>query len=175
MDETPSVDQTIDFLKVVHKGQRYGDMPYDQHPVRALRYLEGDHDIEVELALLLHDVLEKSKFTADDLRKMGYTDRTVLAVELVTKRDGVGVYKEGMSYVEWIKAIINTGNIGALRVKYADLAMNSDPENLKKLPPEKADELRDKYKMPMVLLRDAMEKNHLLPLRGRHLGEDDPK
>ena len=168
--EQPTIAETIAYIK-----QLYGDLPdksgglvYD-HPIAVMHRLPEDTDVELKLAALLHDVLEDSltmgtPVTADDLRARGYSERTVHAVEQVSKIAGVGSYQEGMGYLDWIKSIIDTGDVDALRVKYADVSENNSPERSANLPDADArDKVQQKYYLPQLLLRDAMQKNGLLP------------
>ncbi len=174
----PSIDETIEFIKQAHEGVEYTPgMPYYEHPVTAMGLLPANTDEEVKLAVLLHDVLEDTSYTAQDLLDRGYTPRTVRAVELVTRHKknpvtgenevyGGGVYKEGMSYLDWIKAILDTKEMDAALVKYADMKMNSDPIALAALPEEKRDWFKQKYTLPFALICDTLQKAGLIEQSG---------
>lgn len=71
-------------------------------------------------AAYLHDVLEDTATTADDLLRAGYEPKVVKMVELLT-RSG-----EPMSYAERITALIETCNLGAILIKISD---NEDNAN----------------------------------------------
>jgi (p)ppGpp synthase/HD superfamily hydrolase len=71
----------------------------------------------VIMAALLHDVLEDTPLTADDLRAKGIPAMVVDIVETVTKRIGE-------NYFDFIMRIMESGNVGAKMVKLADLRHN---------------------------------------------------
>ena len=71
-------------------------------------------------AAYLHDILEETSTTADELRKAGFTSSVVAMVELLTRTE------EPMSYAERISALIQSGNLGAILIKISD---NEDKAN----------------------------------------------
>lgn len=69
-----------------HAGQRdRSGEPYILHPIRVMGALEGD---AARAAALLHDVVEDSDTTLDDLRRAGVPESVVQAVDALTKREG---------------------------------------------------------------------------------------
>jgi len=117
-----------------HRGQRdKGDEPYILHPLRVALRLRTDHE---RLAAVLHDVVEDTGVTADDLRERGLDEAVVAAIEALTKLDGE-------NYATFIERV--AANPIARTVKLADLADNLDPDRLAQLPPEEQQRLRDKY------------------------------
>ena len=98
-----------------HKGQRdKGGRPYINHPRYVAKCVDG---VFFKAAALLHDVIEDSDFTADDLRNRGIPDSVVTAVEVLTK-------KKGEPYNEYLSRI--SYNEIAKTVKIFDLKHNSD-------------------------------------------------
>ena len=73
---------------------------------------------------LLHDVVEDSDITLDQLRKEGFSDAVISALDAVTKR-------EGELYDEFIGRIKE--NPMAVQVKLADLKDNMDLSRLPEL------------------------------------------
>lgn len=132
MTNEPTIDQTIEFIKVAHAGQLdRGGQPYWLHPVSVMNRLGPNATHHEKLAALLHDVLEDTSYTADDLLLMDYPHEVVHAVQLVTRpNDSV------VSYLDWIRVIAAIGNKIAIRVKIADNEDNMDPERLARLPPD---------------------------------------
>lgn len=149
----PTIEETIAFIQNVHAGQtdKAGE-PYWKHPYAVMKRLPEDTDVEVKLAALLHDVLEDTPKTREDLLEMGYSERTVRAVEAVTKKKG-----DPHSYEEWIDLIIASGNADAILVKYADMSENFDPERIAKLPPDLQSKLSKKYSGPLKKLKAAVD------------------
>lgn len=102
-----------------HKGQfdKCG-VPYIYHPI----HLAEQMDDEVSTCVaLLHDVIEDTSVTFEDLEKEGYTGEIIEALRLLTHDDAVAY----MDYVRSIKA-----NPVAKKVKLADLKHNSDSTRL---------------------------------------------
>ncbi len=89
-------------------------LPYVHHP---FHLAEQMNDEETTIVALLHDVIEDTDYTADDLRRFGFCESVVSAIELMTHESGV----EYMDYVRKIK-----DNPIARTVKLADLRHNSD-------------------------------------------------
>lgn len=71
---------------------------------------------EEKKAGFLHDVVEDTAMTIDDLRAKGVEESVLEAVELLTHREG--------SYEEYVKRIVFSGNMTAIQVKLNDLHHN---------------------------------------------------
>ena len=105
-----------------HAGQfDRGGNPYILHPMKVMHYLKSD-DEELQCMALLHDVVEDTKTTWDDLRDIGCTERVINGVKALTKMPGESYdqYKEGVF-----------ANPDAMKVKMADLRHNTDIRRLK--------------------------------------------
>ena len=89
-------------------------MPYVFHPFHLAEQM--DDEISTVCALL-HDVVEDSETTLDDLLKMGFPKEVIEVLSLLTHADDVPY----MDYVREIKK-----NPIATKVKIADLKHNSD-------------------------------------------------
>lgn len=105
-----------------HLGVRdKGGHAYILHPMRiAMRLRTSDEEL-MSIAIL-HDVIEDSKLTFEDLRNEGFSERVINALQLLT-------HQKGVSYDDYIDAM--KGNRDALRVKREDLRDNSDITRLK--------------------------------------------
>lgn len=91
------------------------------------------HTDEEKITGFLHDVLEDSTLTCDDLLANGIPPSIVRAVDLLTRRPEV-------DYYDYVQCIIDSGNPIALQVKYNDLQHNygrskAHPELLAKYGP----------------------------------------
>lgn len=105
-----------------HAGQfDRGGNPYILHPLKVMHYLKSD-DEELQCVALLHDVVEDTNTTWDDLVAIGCTPRIINAVKALTKMPG----ESYDTYKEYV-----FGNQDAMRVKMADLRHNSDIRRLK--------------------------------------------
>ena len=93
---------------------------YINHPLRVAKGFIG----ELRIVALLHDVVEDSDITLDQLREEGFSDAVISALDAVTKR-------EGELYDEFIGRIKE--NPMAVQVKLADLKDNMDLSRLPEL------------------------------------------
>lgn len=105
-----------------HLGVRdKGGHAYILHPMRIAMRLRTN-DEELMSIAILHDVIEDSKLTFEDLKTEGFSDRVINALKLLT-------HQKGVSYDDYIDNM--RGNRDALRVKREDLRDNSDITRLK--------------------------------------------
>lgn len=117
-----------------HRGQKdKGGNDYILHPCAVADMLETD--IEKAVAYL-HDVVEDTKVTIDDLKRLDFPDVIINAVEAITKR-------ENETYNIYIERVAK--NPIAKNVKLADMEHNSDISRISN--PRQADlERCKKYK-----------------------------
>lgn len=159
----PSEDETLEIVKRLHAGQvDKGGRPYVEHLV-AVRDLLGPDATDVERkAALLHDAVEDTDTTEEDLLAMGFRREIVDIVSIVSKkpedkqRPGE---TSSEAYFRKIRSIIDSGNLGAMRVKCADNKHNGDPARDQFLPPdllEGAPQRRSRYKKSAFLLEQAI-------------------
>jgi guanosine-3',5'-bis(diphosphate) 3'-pyrophosphohydrolase len=105
-----------------HAGQfDRGGNPYILHPMKVMHYLKSD-DEELQCMALLHDVVEDTKTTWDDLVAVGCTERVINGVKALTKMPGE-------SYDQYKERVF--ANADAMKVKMADLRHNTDIRRLK--------------------------------------------
>ena len=111
-------EQTKQALKLAfecHKEQTdKSGMPYIFHPFHLAEQMD---DEKSTVAALLHDVVEDTEITLDDLETMGFDQDIIPVLKLLTHDKNV----EYMDYVNQIKT-----NSIAKKVKLADLKHNSD-------------------------------------------------
>ena len=125
----------------VHKEQvDKSGMLYIYHPIHLAEQMQ---DEATTCVALLHDVVEDSELTFDDLQKEGFTESIIEALRLMT-HDGAVPY---MDYVRKIKE-----NPVARVVKLSDLAHNSDLSRLDSID-EKAKKRAEKYRQAIALLK----------------------
>lgn len=110
-----NLEKAIALATKIHSGQtdRYGE-PYIQHPFRVMMEM-GTRTAKI--AAVLHDVIEDSDLTTEDLEKRGFSADIVFAIDCLSKRDG----EKYDDYIERVKA-----SPLAVEVKLADLEDNMD-------------------------------------------------
>lgn len=156
---SPVVRKAYIIACIAHNGvDRKSGEPYINHPLRVAKHLESlGYNDEVVAVALLHDTVEDSDLTLEDLRKHGFSARVVSGVDSVTKR-------EGEKYVDTIQRA-SQHPIGRV-VKLADNLDNSSVEQLKPFSPEKRAKQISKYKQPrltlIIAIRVAQESLELL-------------
>lgn len=145
----PTIESTDVIARLAHFGQidKAGNS-YIDHPRTVARILhERGFSADYVMAGLLHDVVEDSVLTLDDLRTLGYPPKVVKAVDSVTKRDGE-------TYMDMIRRAA-ADPLGCI-VKLADNETNSDPERLALLTAEEREWFTQKYaKARAVLLGEV--------------------
>lgn len=125
-------------------------VPYLRHLLDVSNRLDTLEDRTIGL---LHDVVEDIEgFHFSDLEKLGFSSSIVEAVRIVT-RDKM----KKQSYHEWITEIINTGNVSAIAVKYADILDHLDPDKLNLLNSRKREYFLEKYSNEEVRLQGFLE------------------
>lgn len=128
-----------------HAGQLdKGGAVYILHPLRVMTKMSNDTERAVAL---LHDVLEDSAYTAEDLLESGISAEVVEAVIALSKgEDANGVTMTYEVYLEQVKA-----NALARTVKLADLEDNMDLSRLNQVT-DKDLKRRDKYQKAVTFL-----------------------
>ena len=145
----PTVDETTEFIKTAHKGQvDKAGVEYWKHPVAVMNNLISPTEDEMHAALL-HDVVEDTSYTIDDLRDMGYNGNILAMVSLLTR-------DKSMTYLDWIRTIANSGNTGAIKVKMADNMHNLDASRQKPLNADHMTGLNMRYKKSLQILSNAL-------------------
>ncbi len=128
------IEKAILLALNAHKGQLdKGGNPYILHPIAVMNRVVT---IEEKIVAVLHDVIEDTEITLDDLRKHGFTEEIIEAINLLTK-------KEQDSYDEFIEKTIN--NPISRKVKIADIKENMDISRIKD-PTTKDFQRLEKYK-----------------------------
>ncbi len=107
------IEKALSIAVEAHKGQvDKAGQPYILHPLRLMMHL--DDEIEM-IAALLHDVIEDSDFTENNLKEAGIPEEAIEIVGYLTK-------KTGEDYDAFIKRI--SAHKKATRVKIKDIEDN---------------------------------------------------
>lgn len=123
-----------------HRGQTdKSGVPYVFHPIHLAEQMR---DEDTTVTALLHDVIEDTVYTFDDLVKMGFSENVITALKLLT-------HDKSVPYMEYVAKIKE--NPVAKAVKLADLAHNSDLSRLNSID-DKARSRIQKYEAAKKLL-----------------------
>lgn len=105
-----------------HAGQKdKSGEPYIFHPIRVM---ERCSNPKAKIVALLHDTVEDTDVTFDELKTAGFPEDILATLRLVT-------HEKGVSYDDYIEALMHDPI--AVEVKIADLEDNSDIRRLKEI------------------------------------------
>lgn len=139
----PTIEDAIILAVDAHKGtQQLNGSPYILHPITLMVRFHTEAE---QMVAVLHDVIEDTDVTLDDLRSAGYPAEVIAALNLVTRRDDE-TYE---AFIERIKP-----NPLARRVKIADLEHNMDVRRLPTVRPKDQERL-ERYRQAWFVLQAA--------------------
>ena len=98
-----------------------GGFPYVIH---LLKVYSGVSEYIEKVCALLHDVVEDTDVTYDDLKSVGYPKEVIDILTILTKT-------KGEDYRKYIDRIIESENIHAMNIKLSDLRHNMDLSRIK--------------------------------------------
>ena len=140
MINTDLTKKAIKLCFEAHKDQvDKSGLPYVFHPFHLAEQMTDEATI---VTALLHDVVEDTPYTLDDLHQMGFPEEVLAALTLLTHDDDV-------PYLDYVIRL--NGNPIARAVKLADLQHNSDLSRLDHVD-GKALRRVDKYRAAIELL-----------------------
>ena len=116
-------------------------MPYVFHPFHLAEQMT---DEATTVVALLHDIVEDTATTFEDLEKQGFSDEIINALKLLT-------HDKSVSYMDYVAEIKK--NRIATKVKLADLKHNSDLTRLSVVD-EKALKRKEKYEKAIKFLEE---------------------
>jgi (p)ppGpp synthase/HD superfamily hydrolase len=120
-----TLEKAVQIAAQAHQGQRdKAGAPYLLHPLRMMMRMESEAAM---MTAVLHDVVEDSAWTLDQLRAEGFSEEVLQAVECLTHR-------LGESYDEFV-ARVQTNAI-ARQVKLADLEDNMNIRRMAEITPK---------------------------------------
>lgn len=134
-----SLEQTETLVREKFAGQEdRSGVPMADHMMRVVSYLDGEDDITLHAAWL-HDIVEDTDVTLNELTDTGYPYEVVETVALLTHN------KKAETYAEYIDRICASGNLRAIKVKLADQRDNKDPKRWLSLNKYVQNALRKRY------------------------------
>ena len=135
-----TLERAIEIAARAHSGvlDKAGQ-PYIIHPLKVMLRLQ---DQDERIAAVLHDVVEDTSVSLQDLRTAGFSERVLAAVDALTKRQGENRMQA---------AARAAAHPVALSVKLADNAENMDLSRIKN-PTERDFERLREYEQVRALL-----------------------
>ncbi len=140
---TEMTNKAMKLAYQAHQGQTdKSGLPYVFHPFHLAEQMDTEETVTVAL---LHDVVEDTDYTLEDLRRMGFPDSVTDALALMT-------HDPSVPYLDYVKRL--KSNPITRTVKLADLTHNSD---LSRLPVVTEKDLKrvEKYREAMNLLKQG--------------------
>jgi (p)ppGpp synthase/HD superfamily hydrolase len=130
----PSLEDAISLAVKAHRRRKdKAGAAYILHPLKVMLRMKTKDE---RIVAVLHDVIEDTNYTLEDLRKVGYSQKILRSLDYLTRRDGE-------EYEEFIKRVKH--NPLARKVKVADIEDNLDLGRIRK--PKKHDLKRiEKYR-----------------------------
>ena len=140
-----TLENAITLAVQLHAGQLdKGDQPYILHPLRVMLQLQQP---DQQIVAVLHDILEDTHTTAQDLQNLGFQTHIIQAIQALTK----------LPHETRVQAAMRTAqNPLACAVKIADV---QDNMNLTRIPNPTARDLArlEEYRQVLEILQKAQQ------------------
>ena len=112
---TPNINKALNLMYEAHKGQKdKGNIPYVFHPYHIAEQMNTEDEI---IVALLHDVIEDTNFTLEDIKSYGFNNNIIEALKVIT-------HDKKTNYTDYINKI--SKNKLATKIKIRDLKHNID-------------------------------------------------
>lgn len=135
-----NLEKAIQIATAAHEGQTdKGGKPYILHPLRVMMQMDSEAAM---IVAVLHDVIEDSEYTFDNLEAFGFSNEIITAVKYLTKQKR----EPYETYLQQIKS-----NPLARQVKLADLKDNMNLQRLQNIT-SKDVERQEKYAKAVQIL-----------------------
>ncbi len=139
---TPLTKKALKLCFEAHKNQvDKTNMPYVFHPFHLAEQMTDEYST---VCALLHDVVEDTDYTFEDLQNMDFPNEVIEALKLLT-------HLEDVPYMDYVRDLKD--NPIAKSVKIADLTHNSDTTRLDEVD-EWAIKREEKYKKALDFLKN---------------------
>jgi hypothetical protein len=136
--------------RFAHKNQflKMGNHAYITHPAYVASQLKDPYERQIAL---LHDAIEKSNLTADDLLEMGFEPDVVADIQLLTR-------DKNMPYLQYIEKVGHSLRAGAVKIE--DILHNTRADRIvvyDEPPAEWAMLKRESYPIALAYLQAIQE------------------
>ena len=123
-----------------------GGNPYMVHLLSVSYFMDNELDKTVAI---LHDILEDSAVTKEELQDFGYPKEVIDAIEILTR-------KEKEDYSKYIERIMSSENLTALNVKLYDLKNNMDISRIKNPTPKDFERIETRYRKSYIKIENKI-------------------
>lgn len=138
---TEKTERAMQIAYEAHHGQvDKSGVPYIFHPFHLAEQMDTEEEC---IVALLHDTVEDTSVTIEQLEEEGFSSNVIRAIKLLT-------HDKSVDYLEYVTNLKD--NPIARKVKLADLRHNSDPTRVIKNPTEKDRLRQEKYKKAINIL-----------------------
>lgn len=146
---TFSLEDAIILATNAHRGQtdKAGE-PYVLHPLRVM-FTFPPYMLRERITAVLHDTLEDTALTEDDLQREGVPAECIYAIKLLTYSDHDKM--NAMTYLDFVNRCRHDPI--ARQVKIADIKDNTSLERMLRLDTKTQQRLMDKYGPALDLLQ----------------------
>ena len=134
-------------LRVFEGSVDKGGLPYFNH---LFKVYGGVSLYDEKILALLHDIVEDTDITYDDLKEFGYDNNIINALEVLTK-------KKGEYYPDYIDRIINSNNKLAISVKLSDLKHNMDITRIKNPSVNDYERISKRYEPAYIKIKNELD------------------
>lgn len=123
MNQLPNLIETLEFVTEAHTNRLIKPsksvVPYHWHLLRVMIRLGEKASYEEKLVALLHDVLEDTNVTKEELQQRGYSDKVISDVVYCSYTEFPKLSKQ-----KWMRLLHEEAPTSVIRLKYADICDN---------------------------------------------------
>lgn len=124
----PTLKDTLELVKEHHiKLDKTGDIPYFWHLLRVMLRINTENEDVLHIALL-HDIVEDTSITLNDLRNLGYNEKIIEGVRWCSRNEF-----PNSSFIEWMTEFGEKAPLEAVLVKISDISDNLGFERMRGL------------------------------------------
>lgn len=126
-------------------------IPYINH----LYYVSDNvNTLDEKVVGLLHDLIEDTDATYEDLEEVGFPDNIINSIKILTR-------DKSIPYPIYINSIINSNDMVAIKVKKIDMTHNMKRERLNKLDVIERNRLTQKYSKEFDKLENYLKERKI--------------
>lgn len=132
-------EKMLEIATEAHKNQkRWDGSPYINHPIAVSKCFSRQHENDLCIIALGHDLFEDTDITIEDLKNAGFSDNIINGINILTKQPT-------QKYLDYI--LYCRSNYYTREVKKADLK-----HNLSDLDGKRNKSMKDKYELAYYIL-----------------------